>query len=183
MRRLMIFIDAEYVVPKIKEICGSRKKSIHRNDIQWANIIRWITGNRLLVRCYYYSAEFSKQFDAKTYQEQHEDLRRLKLSIPYFDIKLGRLVHQGKNWVQKGIDVKIALDMYAKAVRNQYDTAALISGDSDFAEVITEVKERYGKHVELYTFDKSIYEALRVAPDKHIVISPIAARKAKFFNE
>lgn len=182
MSRIMLFIDAEYVVQKLREIRKGRK-IVRRKDIQWANIIKWIVGRERLARCYYYSSELNKDENSQTYQEQQEYLSNLKLSIPYFEVKLGRLVRVHDGWVQKGVDVKISLDMFSKAVLNHYDIAALVSGDSDFTEVITEVKERYGKHVELYTFDSAIHNALRQAPDKHIIIDSQTARRNNFWSD
>jgi uncharacterized LabA/DUF88 family protein len=181
MERVMIFIDAEYVVQKIREL-GSRL-NLGRKDIEWKNIIKWVVNRRSLTRCYYYSAELSKDENPKTYHEQQELLRKLKINIPYFEVRLGRLVRFHHEWVQKGLDVKIAVDMFSKAVTNQYDTAALISGDSDFVEVIKEIKDMYGKHVELYTFDAAINDSLKFAADMHIVVDAQIAKRYRFWPE
>ncbi|MCM8786597.1 MAG: NYN domain-containing protein [Candidatus Omnitrophica bacterium] len=180
MERLMIFIDAEYVIQKIKDF-GDSRTHIRLKDIQWNNLIQWIINKRKLIRCYYYSAQLSEQENPKTYQEQKEYLKELKIKIPYFEVKLGRLVYINNIWIQKGLDIKIALDMFSKAVTNQYDVAALVSGDSDFVEVIYEIKERYGKCVELYTFDYAIHDSLKLCADKHIVINDQIAKLHRFW--
>lgn len=73
--------------------------------------------------------------------------------------------------------------MFSKAVTNQYDTAALVSGDSDFVEVIKEIKDMHGKHVELYTFDTAINDSLKFAADMHIVVDAQTAKRYRFWPE
>ena len=51
-----------------------------------------------------------------------------------------------KYWEQKGVDVRLAIDMLSKAQRQEYDVAVLVSGDSDFVDLVKLVKES-GKHV------------------------------------
>ena len=47
---------------------------------------------------------------------------------------------------QKGVDIKIAIDMMGKAQRNEYDCAVVVSGDGDFVGLEQLLKEA-GRHV------------------------------------
>lgn len=53
---------------------------------------------------------------------------------------------------EKGIDVKIAIDLMAGAVDDKYDTAIIVSSDSDLAPAMDWVQKRKGKKVEYVGF-------------------------------
>jgi len=42
---------------------------------------------------------------------------------------------------EKGIDVRIAIDVIAKAIRNEYDVALIFSQDQDLSELASEIRE------------------------------------------
>ena len=63
---------------------------------------------------------------------------------------------------EKGIDVKIATDLIIGALDNKYDTAILVSSDTDLVPAIDEVRKRFQKMVEYVGFSipkNDIYEA------------------------
>lgn len=53
---------------------------------------------------------------------------------------------------EKGIDVKLATDLIVGAVDNQYDTAIIVSSDSDLVPAIDWVRHRKSKKVEYVGF-------------------------------
>lgn len=53
---------------------------------------------------------------------------------------------------EKGIDVKIATDLIVGAVDNQYDTAIVVSSDSDLVPAIDWIRRRYKKKIEYVGF-------------------------------
>lgn len=53
---------------------------------------------------------------------------------------------------EKGIDVKIAVDLIAGAVDKQYDTAIVVSSDTDLVPALDWVRKRTGKKVEYIGF-------------------------------
>lgn len=172
MDRLMIFIDAEYVIQSLRHLAN--QKRITLANIKWRELIDWIKGDRHLIRCYYYSALLVETQNPHTYQQQQDFLKQLKTDIDYLQIKMGKLVRQKGIWVQKGVDVKIAVDMVTKAFLDHYDIGAIVSGDSDFISLIDDIKEKHGKQIELYTFDRTDGQPdqdLLMAADQHLQIT------------
>jgi uncharacterized LabA/DUF88 family protein len=69
---------------------------------------------------------------------------------------------------QKGVDVFIYKDIIELAEDDSYDKAILVSGDSDFLDVIRKLKE-LKKEIEIWNFKKSISRSLIYkAGEKHV---------------
>jgi len=83
-------------------------------------------------------------------------------------IRLGRLEPRDKTFVEKGIDIAIAVDMLSMAFHDAYDTAVLVSSDGDFVKVIEAVRD-LGKHVEVACFRKAYH--VKQAADKVIELN------------
>ena len=84
----------------------------------------------------------------------HRELRYHEIEVPQLDgtTKTEKIAHE------KGIDVRLALDVVRLARQRQYDVAVIFSQDQDLAEVVSEVKEiareqtRWLKIVSAYPF-------------------------------
>ena len=68
-----------------------------------------------------------------------------------FIIKRGRIMPLGNLYKEKGTDVKISVDLIVGAVDNLYDTAILVSSDTDLIPAIRYIKYK-NKKVEYVGF-------------------------------
>jgi len=151
MERVAIFIDGSNLYHGLKEVCG-------RPDLDFEKFIAWLVRNRKLIRTYYYNAPRSDSSRAAKDQQRFFDKLRM---IPYFDVRLGRLEPRGGTFVEKGIDIAIAVDMVTMGYRDAFDTAILVSSDGDFAQAVDAIRET-GRHVEVACFPRA-YHLKRVA--------------------
>lgn len=166
MERVMIFIDGSNLYHGLKKCLGTAKIDMHK----FCNILT--TDKRTLVHTYYYNVPLKQEENPSQYSDQQKFLANIS-KIPHFTIKLGRRVKrdnfiacykckknytivkcpncrtelQPYTYVEKGVDVSIAVDMLVGAIDNQYDTAIIVSGDGDFVPVVEEI-QRIRKNVE-----------------------------------
>lgn len=96
----------------------------------------------------YYIGAIARSGDLKSeelYANQQRFIARLqKNKIP---VIMGTIIrHPDKTFHEKGVDVRIAVEMIRFARLNDYDKAILISSDTDLAPAIEEVKS-LGKKV------------------------------------
>ncbi len=77
-----------------------------------------------------------------------------KIENEGFIIKRGRVMYDKGRIREKGTDVKIAVDLIIGAVDNLYDTAVLVSSDTDLIPAIKYIKYK-GKKLEYVGFSHS----------------------------
>lgn len=153
--RVCVFIDG-----------GNFYKSCQRNlggrtDVNLSSLATFLVGpTRELVRTYYYTARLPADADRVKRQNQEKFFSALTRA-PYLELRLGKMVRREdecrdchakhQRWQEKGVDMRIGVDMLALASKGNYDVAILVSGDGDLREAVQAVKD-LGKHVELATF-------------------------------
>jgi len=146
--RVMIFIDGSNLYHQLKSF-------FKRTDIDIGKLCDKLIDRRRLIRIYYYNARVGLKEEPERYRDQQKFFTGVT-ATPYTELRLGRLVYA--NWpsappYEKGVDILLTTDMITHSFKNNYDTAILIAGDSDFVGAIQAVKDN-GKNVEVALFGK-----------------------------
>lgn len=90
--------------------------------------------------------------------------------LPRFEIRLGKLARYGNNFVQKRVDILMAVDLVRLSWAKQISKAILVTGDSDFVPAIQAAKDA-GVLVSLYYSPLSIHDELLSVVDERFVIT------------
>lgn len=160
MERVCIFIDGSNLYHGLKNLFG-------RTGLDFGAFAERLANGRKLIRTYYYSATVSAKQNPELARDQQRFFASLG-QLPYFDIRLGRLEPRGNTFVEKGVDIALAVDMLSMAFVDAYDTAILVSSDGDFAKVIRAVCD-LGKHVEVACFHRAYH--VKAAADRVVELS------------
>lgn len=136
-KRVSVFIDAANILYSQHTLGW---------EIDYQKLLRYFKKNYLFQKAYFYSGKDSRN----TKQEQFfSRMRRFGYNVVTKEVKWIR-DKNGKILKGKGnLDIELALDFTHKA--KEYDTAFLLSGDSDFAPAISFVQELKKKVVVIST--------------------------------
>ncbi|MBI4299491.1 MAG: NYN domain-containing protein [Chloroflexi bacterium] len=159
--RVAIFIDGSNLYHALKDNYG-------RADLNFAEFVRKLVGDRRLFRTYYYNILQDPERNPDGYKEQHDFLETLR-ATPYLEVRLGTTKFQQGVPVEKGVDITLATDMLQYGWNNLYDVAILVSGDGDFAYALQTVKNM-GKHAEVAYFERNVSkDLLDIADDRQLL--------------
>lgn len=142
--RVAVYIDGSnfYNYLKDEEINFPRGVKFDFNAF-----VKFLIGDRKCVSKRYYVGIFRNLDNSKKSAELVRGQQKFLSQIEKdgFTIKRGRIMKTGKEYKEKGTDVKIAADLIIGAVDDIYDTAILVSSDTDLIPAIKYIKYKKKK--------------------------------------
>lgn len=137
MERVAIFIDEGYL--------NKALESLGRPRLDYGRFIEAIQGEMPLLRTYYY---YCMPYQSPVPTSDERNMYQAKLSfvrylsrLPRFELRQGRLIKRGNEYVQRRVDIMLASDLVRLTVGGQIKEAVLVAGDSDFVPAISIAKD------------------------------------------
>lgn len=172
-----IYIDGNnfYKYLKDKEIAFPKGVKF-----DYGGFIKFLTRGRKLASKRYYVG-IARNFDGsekstRIVKGQQKFLS--KIENEGFVIKRGRVIYDKGKIREKGTDVKIAIDLIVGAIENKYDTAILVSSDTDLIPAIKYLKYK-NKRFEYVGFSHSPSLGMQKFADLSILLLPEDIEKFK----
>ena len=146
--RIIILVDGSNFYHYSKEL-----QLDHLLDFNYKQFGDFLANDRSIVSATYYIGKM---------REKEGDLRSRKLMASQqklvshlqnygWQVSYGHMLIDGGGQREKGVDVQIAVDLVVGAYENIYDTALLVSSDTDLIPAINKVKHK-GKKLEYIGF-------------------------------
>ncbi len=165
MDKIAIFIDSGYL-DKITIKFGFR--------IDYKKLIKDVSNKYELFRTYYYyCAPYSSPIPTeveKKMQSKHSKFIYVMQQIPRLELRKGKLEKRDSFYVQKRVDILLAVDLVRLSWKNQIQAAALITGDSDFVPAVKDAKDS-GIITKLYYHKECVHDELKHCCDDTIEIT------------
>lgn len=149
MKKAFIFIDGSNFYFKLKEMSQKTGRRYSLLNFRFRDFCEWLIGENELVEIRYYLGAVKRENNNEKSETMYANQQKLigKLQQQKINITMGQLIrHPDKTYHEKGVDVRLAVEMIRFARENKYDMAYLISSDTDLVPAVEEVRA-FGKEV------------------------------------
>lgn len=174
MDRTAIFMDGGYLDKLVEREFG-------RVHVDLGKLATELAGGKPLLRAYYYHCP-PYQGDPPTEEESQRVAQRDRFyaalhRLPRFQVRLGKLAKRGEDgggrpiFLQKRVDVMLAVDMVQLSLTRQISHVVLLAGDSDFVPAIDVVKQNGVSVVLWHGAAGSYHRELWEACDERMTLS------------
>ena len=141
--QVCVYIDGSNFYNRLKET------GLISNDkrFDYSAFVKNLVGQRNCVSKRYYVGIISNFDNSAKSQKMVKNQQKFlsELEKEGFDIKRGKILYDGNKIREKGVDVKLATDLIIGAVDNLYDTAVVISSDTDLVPAIRYIRYKKKK--------------------------------------
>lgn len=151
--KVAIFIDGSNLYSKLKGL--GIKATSEFDYFRFANYL--VKDSKIIYVGYYVGqvhVEKNNPRSEELYSNQQKFFHHLVTQIPNVEIVRGHIQNYNGIYKEKGVDVRLALDIYKFANQNFYDRAIVVSSDSDLLPAIR-MAQTEGKEVEYIGFSNS----------------------------
>lgn len=165
-KKILVLYDGSNFYKKVKKILPG----IHMTSYKYKNLAKFVAGKEPSEIIYCVGEIRNSGHDDKTrvlyagQQALFESLRKQKLTI-----KLGYLMRTRDTFIEKGVDVQIAVDIVRGAIKNEYDICYLISSDSDLLPAIITAQSE-DKKIVYVGFERFLSHALAATCSSTLIL-------------
>jgi uncharacterized LabA/DUF88 family protein len=150
LMRTVLFVDGENFLHKIKEVLKEKKTTANLSRFDFNSLLKKTLGEYKLTEKIFYAAKLHAHPDTKDKSKELVLFQRyLKTNLEKqgFIFQIAGNVRSQKVgnklvFREKGVDVKIAVDMVSRACEKDIDIAILCSSDSDLQPAVEELRKR-----------------------------------------
>ena len=171
-KRAFVFIDGSNFYFKLKILTSKLNEKYSLINFNFREFAEYLIGNDKLIAVRYYIGAVKRQPNNQKSEKMYADQQRLlrRLQKQDINITLGQLIrHPDKTYHEKGVDVRLAVEMIRFARENKYDIAYLVSSDTDLVAAVEEV-QAFSKTVQYVGIPKGqSYGLSKVADDVRLL--------------
>jgi uncharacterized LabA/DUF88 family protein len=161
VERVFLIIDGNNFYHRLKEL--KFRELLNFNYEKFAQFL--VSKSDLVLRKYYIGAIRVEKDNPKSFSLWKNQRKLLgKLQNQGWQIGLGQMLKIDPEYHEKGVDVLIAVDLLIGAYENIYDTAILVTSDTDLLPAIEKVR-KMKKRIEYIGFKHKPSYALMANSD------------------
>ena len=163
--KVLIIIDGNNFYFKIKTLGVKKHKS---TEFDYRGFAKWLAqGRKIIGRNYYVGVVRAKPGDTKgqTMRKKQQQLfAHLTSKSQKYNVIRGYLMNSRGSYHEKGVDVRMAVDLIVGSYEDKFDNAILVSSDTDLIPALKHIRKQ-GKKVEYIGFSNKPSFALQKEAD------------------
>jgi len=163
--KVLIVIDGNNFYNRKKELGVKRH---HLTQFNYKKMADWLAdGGRIICRNYYIGvvrADRTDEHGQRLRSKQQQLFSHLTSAAQKFNVVRGVLMKSDGIYHEKGVDVRMAVDIVAGALQDTYDRVVILSSDTDLIPAI-DLARKKGKKVTYVGFSHKPAYALQKNSD------------------